>query len=369
MWTFLLPTRVTFGDGASAGVREAAARLGARPLLVTDATLSRLPHIQALQARLPEAPVFTEVEPNPTVANVDALAERIRVHQADVLVAIGGGSALDCAKAAACLCRHRDTSVRPFHSEGRAFGTERIPLIAIPTTAGTGSEVTPFAVLNDPEKGVKGPIASESLYPTLALVDPELTHSLPVAVSAATGLDALCHAIEGYWSRNHQPVCDLLAIEAARLVFANLATVLAQPDDAKARNAMSYAALLAGMAFQLPKNAMVHACSFPLSNRYHLPHGVACALTLEGAIRLNAPCLGDRFAAFATACGFADAEAMAAAVHRLKRLGGLPCTLAEAGIPENAVETLIAESFHPLLQNNPRPITSADLRALYRELM
>ena len=139
--------------------------------------------------------------------------------------------------------------------------------------------------------------------------------------------------------------------------------------DAKARNAMSYAALLAGMAFQLPKNAMVHACSFPLSNRYHLPHGVACALTLEGAIRLNAPCLGDRFAAFATACGFADAEAMAAAVHRLKRLGGLPCTLAEAGIPENAVETLIAESFHPLLQNNPRPITSADLRALYRELM
>lgn len=369
MWTFLLPTRVTFGDGASAGLPDAVSRLGTRPLLVTDRTLAGLSHIQALLGRLPDAPAFVDVEPNPTVANVDALAARVREYGTDILVAVGGGSALDCAKAAACLSRSGATSVRPFHSEGRAFGPARLPLIAIPTTAGTGSEVTPFAVLNDPEKGVKGPIASESFYPTLALVDPELTRTLPAAVTAATGLDALSHALEGYWSRNHQPICDALAVEAARLIFANLATAIEKPDDAQARHAMSYAALLAGMAFQLPKNAMVHACSFPLSNRYHLPHGVACALTLESAIRLNAPYLGGRLHALAARCGFADVEAMAGAVRQLKCLGGLPCTLTAAGVSRADLDQLVAESFHPLMQNNPRPITPEDLRALYEELL
>lgn len=368
MWAFSLPTKVTFGCGVSGTADEVAGNYGERPILVTDANLARLPHIAELMSAFEGAPVFADVVPNPTVENVDDLTRMIRANDCNVVVAIGGGSPMDCSKAAACLCKTGEESVRPFHSEGRKFGDDHLPVIAIPTTAGTGSEVTPFSVLDDPGKGIKAPIASDALYPALALVDPELTYSLPKYVTAATGLDALCHAIEGYWSKNHQPICDTLAKEAARLIFVNFETVCTEPDNAGARSAMSYAALLAGMAFQLPKNAMVHACSFPLSKRFHLCHGAACAFTLEFAIRLNAPHMCGRMEAFAQDCGFDTVEAMAEKIRAFKKLGGLPCTLAEARIPEDAVESLIEESFHPLMRNNPKEVTREDLACMYEAL-
>ena len=288
LWTFKLPTAVTFGDGCVRQLPQIAAARGARPLLVADRDFARLPTFARVQEVLPGVPVFSDVTPDPTVASVDALAARLRAERHDVVIVVGGGSAMDCAKAAACLAAGTLPSIRAVHSEGVPLGLARLPLIAVPTTAGTGSEVTPFAVLSDSEKQVKGPIAGDALYPVHAVVDPELTHSLPLKVTVVTGLDALSHAIEGYWSRNHQPICDVMAIEAARLICANLKRAAQQPGDAETRAAMSYAATLAGAAFQLPKNAMVHACSFPLSARYHLAHGTACAFTLEEAIRFNA---------------------------------------------------------------------------------
>ena len=368
MWTFTMPTRVTFGAGVADSLPEHAHAFGKRPLIVTDETLMALPSIRKIVASLKNAPVFSNVQPNPTVENVDSLVALIREEGADMIVAIGGGSPMDCAKAAACLASTDEASVRPFHSEGRKFGAESLPLIALPTTAGTGSEVTPFAVLDDTEKGIKGPIAANALYPMLALVDPELTYSLPLFVSAATGLDALCHAIEGYWSKNHQPICDSLAKEAGRLIFGHFERVCTAPDDTEARTALSYAALLAGMAFQLPKNAMVHACSFPLSKRYHLCHGAACAFTLEFALFLNAPHMGGRMEAFAEYCGFQTIGAMAEGISAFKRMGGLPCTLEEAGIPRDAVAGLVEESFHPLMNNNPKEVAREDLLAMYAAL-
>lgn len=368
MWTFKLPTRVVFGAGAAQQTAAIAAEFGQRPAIITDATLVSLPQVKAIIAQLPGAIIYSEVEPNPTTENVDAAAALLREHDADVVIVMGGGSPLDCAKAAAVLARSGEAHIRPYHSGGAVLPRAALPLIALPTTAGTGSEVTPFSVLDDREKGIKGPIAGEALYPAVALVDPALTYSLPKFVTACTGLDALSHSLEGYWSRGHQPICDHLAMEAARLIFANLETVLATPGDVAAREAMSYAALLAGMAFQLPKNAMVHACSFPLSNRFHLPHGAACAFTMEFAIRLNAPHTGGRLDAFAAYCGFDSPEAMAERIGELKALGGLPRTLTDAGIPQEAVPTLIDESWHPLMKNNPREITREDLEALYASL-
>jgi len=368
MWTFMLPTEIRFGPGAAGDIPALARRFGNRWVLVTDVGLARLPLFHEIRTALNPAGVYTEVEPNPTVHNVDALAAVVRSKGADVLVAVGGGSAMDCAKAAACLVRGGAESIRCFHTGGVTLPAERLPVIAAPTTAGTGAEVTPFSVLNDPEKNFKGPLAGPALYPALAVVDPLLTHSLPLFVTACTGLDALCHAIEGYWSRQHQPLCDLLAVEAARRIFANFATVCRNPGNARAREAMAYAALLAGMAFQLPKNGMVHACSFPLSNRYHLAHGATCAFTLEFAIRHNAPGMGGRMEAFAVACGFHGIDDMIARITEFKRLGGLPCTLEEAGIPEADVSEIIQESFHPLMQNNPVPVTAADLERMYAGL-
>lgn len=368
MWTFKLPTAVTFGNGCIQQLPQIVAARGTRPLLVADRDLVKLPPFARVQEVLPEVPVFSDVTPDPTVASVDALAARLRAEKHDVVVAVGGGSAMDCAKAAACLAAGGLPSIRAVHSEGVPLGSARLPLIAVPTTAGTGSEVTPFAVLSDTEKQVKGPIAGDALYPVHAVVDPELTHSLPLKVTIVTGLDALCHAIEGYWSRNHQPICDVMAIEAARLICANLKRAAQQPGDAEARSAMSYAAMLAGVAFQLPKNAMVHACSFPLSARFHMAHGTACAFTLEEAIRFNAPVMDERMTAFLRGAGLGSADELIALVRELKQLGGLPCTLRDAGIAAAEIPNLAKESFHPLMKNNPRQMTEADLVAMYERL-
>ena len=367
-WTFSLPTTIRFGCGVSKELPELARCYGRRPIVVTGSTLINEPNIASLIAVLDASAVFSGVTPNPTVEQVDALAQRIRDEQCDVVVAIGGGSPMDCAKAASALAASDAASIRAFHSGGRSLGAAHLPLIAVPTTAGTGSEVTPFAVLDDAAANLKAPLASPSLYPAYALVDPELTLSLPHFTTAATALDTLTHALEAFWSRNHQPLCDLAAQESARLVFGNLAAVLDTPTALERRENLSYAALLGGMAFQLPKNAMVHACSMPLSKRHHLAHGAACALTLEFAIRFNASVIPERLAAFARYCGFVSVEAMIAKIHELKRLGGLPCTLADAGIDIDDVALLVAESFHPLIKNNPREVRAKDLEQMYAEL-
>jgi alcohol dehydrogenase len=367
-WTFALPTAITFGNGVVLQIPAIAAKLGKRPIWVTDRGFSRLPAFAAVRARIPDAPVFDDVTPDPAVASVDALAARLRADRHDVVIAVGGGSAMDCAKAAAHIAPRGPASIRAIHSGGAQPGAAGLPVIAVPTTAGTGSEVTPIAVLNDDEKQVKGPIAGDALYPAHAVVDPELTYGLPLAVTAATGLDALAHAIEGYWSRNHQPFCDVLAVEAARLICANLPRVVREPGDTDARAAMSLAATMAGAAFQRPKTALVHACSYPLSARYHLAHGAACAFTLEEAIRLNAPAMDGRMEAFVRAAGLDGIEALIAMIRDVKRLGGMPRTLREAGIGPADIPRLARESMHPILNNNPRPMTAVDLEAMYARL-
>lgn len=368
MWNFKLPTEIIFGDGAAKTLEDKANAYGRRKMVVTDDTLVKLPQIQKIIEGLSDVVVFSDVNPNPTVKNVDGLTKALRRKNTDVVIAIGGGSSIDCTKAAACMVKTNELSVQSFHTGGKKFGNERLPLIAVPTTAGTGSEVTPFAVLDDTEKKVKGPIATDSFYPTLAIVDPELTHSVPAKITAITALDALSHSIEGYWSKNHQPLCDAFALEAAKRIFKHLGDVIDAPSDQTGRRELSYAALLAGMAFQLPKNAIMHACSFPLSSMFHMPHGTACAFTMEEAIKLNTPHMEGRMELFANYCGFHDIEDMCSAIGKFKRQGGLPTTVQEAGIPDEKIEGLITASFHPLMNNNPKEVTSEDLRAIYKRL-
>lgn len=369
LWKFLAPTEVHFGRGARATLPEVVKTLGGAPILVTDSGLVDLPIIDDLRGRLPDGtPVFAEVEPNPTVQMVDALAELIRETGADVLVAAGGGSSLDCAKAAGSVSQ-QGGSARDYHSEGATFDDRHLPLIAIPTTAGTGSEVTPISVLDDPGKGVKAPLTHRNFYPAIALVDPDLTVSMPPKVTASTGFDALSHAVEGYWSRNHNPISDALALEAVRLVFEHLSAALRDGSDAEAREGMSLAALMAGMAFQAPKNAAVHACSYPFSATYHLPHGTACALTLDHFMRFNAPAMGARGERLAEAGGFASMDEMADAFARMKAGSGLPTRLSEFGVTEDEIAAIVERSFHPLMDNNPREVTPEQLAEIYRQML
>ena len=369
MWIYNQPTRICFGLGCREKLPELVGQLGQRPVLVSDRALQRLDSVTELVRSLgPHTTTFFEVDPNPTVASVDALAQLIRAAQCDVVVAVGGGSSLDCGKVAGALAVQGGTA-RQYHSEGRRLDARRLPLVAMPTTAGTGSEVTPIAVLDDAEKNCKAPIAHASLFPTVALIDPSLTVTMPAHVTACTGLDALAHAIEGYWSKNHQPICDLMACEAMPLVFRHLRTAFHEPGNLAAREGMCQAALLGGLAFQLPKNAAVHACSFPLSSRYHLPHGAACALTLDHFIRFNAPALGERGAKLARAAGFEDLLALADAVAALKQAVGLPLRLQAVGVAPADLDWLVEASFHPLMNNNPRSVSPAELRALYVNIL
>lgn len=368
MWKFKLPTEIIFGEGSVSNIEQIAEPYGSKKMVVTDSSLAGMDFIKSVISNINNKIVFSEVRPNPSVENVDTLTRLLREEKIDSIIAIGGGSSIDCAKAASCLALTEEESIRSFHSEGKVLGAEHLPVIAVPTTAGTGSEVTPFSVLDDVEKNIKGPIAADAFYPVAAIVDPELTYSVPETITAATALDSLSHAIEGYWSKNNQPICSTFSIEAAKSIFSNLEKVLSNPSDKEGRKALSYAALLAGMAFQLPKNAIMHACSFPLSNRFHLSHGAACAFTMELSIKLNAPHMDGRMEEFSEACGFSNLEEMITKITDLKKSGKLPCTLEDAGIEAKDIEMLVNESMHPLMNNNPKAVSKEDLHVMYEQL-
>ena len=296
------------------------------------------------------------------------LAEIIRQNNIGFVVALGGGSPMDCAKAAASVALTQD-SIRKYHGTGVALPAEHLPLIAIPTTAGTGSEVTCVSVLSDHANGKKAPIVSEGFYPAAAIIDPELTYTMPPAVTAGTGIDVLSHAIEGYWSKGHQPICDTLAIHAAALVFKYLYRAYENPSDEEAREKMCEASVIAGLAFTLPKTTSSHACSFPLTNIYHIPHGEACGLTLDYFVRINARGTGsERVETLAKALGFADAEALADAIFALKQKLGLRCDLKDLHLEEEQIAELVKISRHPNLYNNPVEITDEMLDKMYRYL-
>ena len=229
--------------------------------------------------------------------------------------------------------------------------------------------MTCVSVLSDHANGKKAPIVSEGFYPKAAIIDPELTYTMPPAVTAGTGIDVLSHAIEGYWSKGHQPICDTLAIHAAALVFKYLYRAYKNPSDEEAREKMCEASVIAGLAFTLPKTTSSHACSFPLTNIYHIPHGEACGLTLDYFVRINARGTGsERVETLAKALRFADAEALADAIFALKQKLGLRCDLKDLHLEEEQIAELVKISRHPNLYNNPVEITDEMLDKMYRYL-
>lgn len=308
--------------------------------------------------------IFFDITPNPTVNSVDTCAEIIRSKNIQFLAALGGGSSLDCAKAAASVCMTKH-SIVPYHSGSREFGSEHIPLIAIPTTSGTGSEVSLKAVLTDPLRGIKAPITCENFYPTIAIVDPILTLSLPQKVTAATGLDALAHAIESYSSRFHKPESDAHALSAARLIFDNLFSVYQDGSNIAAREKMSEASVLAGIAVDMSGTAASHACSYPLTYLYNIRHGDACAFTLDSFIRMNAEADEGRLHLFAYKLGFQDAHHMADKIMELKLQMSMKTTLKDAGIDINDIENLSILSMQPDMINNPTKISIEKLIEMY----
>ena len=369
-WTYTQPVKLIFGTDKVKSLAKIVTDLGFQkgvlisdPVFIKNGLAAKV--VEYSQGTLVE--IFSDITPNPTVSNVDDCARIMREKDVDFAVALGGGSSLDCAKAACSVCK-TPHSIVEFHSGKMKLGKEAVPLIAIPTTSGTGSEVTPVAVLSDPARGVKAPLVSDNFFPLCAIIDPALTLTVPPAITAATGMDVLSHALEGFWSKNHQPICDAMALHAARLVFDYMLPAYADGENLEAREKLSEASVMAGLAFGLPKTAGSHACSFPLTSVYHISHGEACAFTLDAFTRINAEAEGGRLNNFAKMLGFTDASAMADRILEMKKAMSMKVTLSDAGIPEEKLSELASLSQHPNMLNNPVAMDVESILKMYKSL-
>ncbi|MBP2551439.1 alcohol dehydrogenase class IV [Neorhizobium galegae] len=354
------------------------ALLGQHILVVTDPGIRKLGLIDAALASLAAAGravfVFDAVEADPSRATLMAAVAAGQTFGATGVVGFGGGSSLDVAKLAALLLGS-DQPLDEAWGVGNAKGP-RLPLVLVPTTAGTGSEVTPVSIItveNDEKRGV----SSAVILPDLAVLDADLTLGLPPAITAATGVDAMVHAIEAFTSKspNNNPLSRMLAREALRLLGANIETVCAEGSNRPAREAMLLGSMLAGQAFANSPVAAVHALAYPIGGIFHVPHGLSNALVLAPVLRFNAEVQADLYDEIAAdafpslaemgqgrTSAFIDALVSLAA--RLK----LPPRLRDVGIPEEALPRMAADAMKQqrLLVNNPRPVSEADALAIYR---
>ncbi len=356
MERFELKTAVVFGAGALEALDTLAGR---RVLVVTDQFLAQSGLLDRVLARLGGCTVdtFTDVVPDPPLEVVAKGVRKVEDFQPDVVVALGGGSPMDCAKAMA------------------HFSTCRPPLWAVPTTAGTGSEVTSFAVLTDREKGIKYPLVDDCLLPQLAVLEPAFLEGVPPAVTADTGMDVLTHAAEAWVARGANPYTDALAEKAFTLAFENLPAAFDGDREAKAN--MLLASNLAGLAFNGAGLGLCHGLAHTLGGKYHLPHGRLNALLLPHVVRFNA---GEgetakRYGALARACGLSPTwRALAFALDRLRGRLGLPAGLSACGVERKALEAdgdaiaaaALADRCTP---SNPRQAMAEDVKAILKEVV
>jgi choline dehydrogenase len=364
------------GPGSVAALGELVAELRvSRPLLVTDGGVVAAGLADAALESLQDAVVFDETHANPDIALVGRAAGAYREAGCDGLVALGGGSPIDTAKAAGVEVEHGGSIAD--YEFGKTPVTRRIPpLVAVPTTAGTGSEVTLWAVITDPDRKVKFNVGGTALIgPHVALVDPELMLGLPPAITAATGMDALSHGIECYTCDYHQPFNDAVALAAIELAGRWLRTAYEEGGNLEARTKMAHAATLGGMAYGTTSAGAAHAMSQSAGGVHECPHGALTARVLGPVCEFNAPAAPERYARVAVALGVdADGltplEAALAGVeeiHRLTKDVGIP-TMEELGFSEAEIP-MLARVAHadPQTIGNPRELEVADYEQLYRD--
>lgn len=373
-FTFVLPTEIISKAGGLQDLGSILNNDGIKTvLLVTDPGVAGAGHldsaIQILDAASIESKVFKEVEPNPSVETVHRGAALRRDFPFEAVVALGGGSPMDTAKAIAILATNSGELI---DYEGLdQFQEDPLPIYAIPTTAGTGSEVTPFAVITDHAKKFKVPIGSHRILPRKAVLDPVLITGLPMPVAAATGMDALTHAMEAYISLQASYVSDAFAEKAIQLIGGNLRLFVANPKNLEAAGAMLTASTFAGLAFSLARLGIVHAMAHPLGGYFDLPHGVANAILLPHALRFNRMAAPGKFQAMADLLGGGTSgDDAAAAAQKLNRDLGIPNNLSGLGVREEAIADMVADAMNSInISVNPRRVTSEDLVNLYRQAL
>ena len=371
-FTFNTTSNIFCAGGASLRLHRQCAALGvSRPLLVTDPVLMEIglvpPLIEALAEQGCPPVVFDQVREDPPEDTVLAAFEMALEAEVDGVLGVGGGSSMDVAKVVAVLMASEQSLAEIYGVDQVSGG--RLPLVLVPTTAGTGSEVTPVAVITTGET-TKAGISAKQLLPDVAVLDADLTLGLPPAVTAMTGIDAMVHAIEAYTSRHRKnPLSDTLARRALQLLSANIRRAVNEGTHREARANMLLGAMLAGQAFANAPVAAVHALAYPLGGHYHIPHGLSNALMLPAVLRFNMPAAEALYAELAPlVAGRAGAPALIEELQAIITDTGLPATLAEAGVAESDLGMLAEDALlqQRLLVNNPREVSQEDALAIYR---
>ncbi len=380
---FILNEVSYFGPGARAVLPQEIKRLGLHKALVaTDKDLVRFGVAGKVLSVLDEAgipyEVFCDIKPNPTIANVKAGLAAFAASGADFILAIGGGSSIDTAKAIGIITNNPEFA-DVVSLEGVADTKNKsVPIIALPTTAGTAAEVTINYVITDEEHEKKMVCVDPNDIPAVAIVDAELMYTLPKSLTAATGLDALTHAIEGLITKGAWEMSDMFEIKAIEMIARHLETAVFEPENAEARNGMAVAQYIAGMAFSNVGLGVVHGMAHPLGAIFDIPHGVANALLLPIVMEYNAPAALDKYVDIAKAMnvyapGMSRKEAATAAVEAVKALSvkvGIPQHLSELGIKEEDLDKLATAAYADVCTpGNPREVTKEIILELYKKAL
>lgn len=379
---FHVPTRLVVEAGCIGSLGTMLSKYGVTSaLIVTDSGVVKAGCVVKVVASLDASgirhEVYDGVEQNPTEENVEEAYAMVSQNGFGAVVAVGGGSAIDTAKAVVALMIEK-CDIRELYTR-EVVGKAPITLVAVPTTAGTGSEVTRSAVITNKKARVKETIRGDCLYPKIALVDPELTVSLPKSITASTGMDALTHAIEAYTTRNAHALSDALAIEAARLIFGNLRKAVKDGSDIEARSNMCAASTMAGMAFSISGLGMVHAMAEPLGGKFNVPHGVANSVLLPYCLSYNCDAVSVKLAFLSKVLGLcsgydeedsesieAAAVAVVEAVRKLSADVGIPHRIQKVKVTKKEFTDLVGDALkNSCLPANPKKASREDLKRTY----
>lgn len=378
---FLVPGHIITGAGALDAAEKIFPTMGKKALVVTDPVMIKLGNCAKVEAALKQKhvpyAVYSDIVGEPNNIMIENGLRKYREEGCDFLIAIGGGSCLDSMKAIGALAVNGGDIADFF---GKTIDVEMPPMAAIPTTAGTGSEATQFTIITDTRKDVKMLLKGPKLIPSLAVIDPQFTMTAPPAVTANTGLDALCHCVEAYTSRKAQTLSDTFAVSAVKRIFANLPTAYHDGSNQEARIQMSVAALEAGIAFNNSSVTLIHGMSRPIGALFHVAHGLSNAMLMKVCLTFALPGAYDRFGVLGRAIGVADASDTDQAAAE-KFLDALKKLVAEMEIPTPEAYGIDRETFMNVIpkmahdamesgspQNTIRDITVEQVSDLYRQL-
>lgn len=369
-FNYFMPTKLVFGDGVIQGLDELvkgkSLLIMSDPFLYNNGTAQKV----AEATKIDSVAFFHEIEPNPSCQTVDQAVAIARENKVDVVIGLGGGSAMDASKMVSCLIDN-EGSIFDYYSTGnKTLLPRNVQLICIPTTSGTGSEVTNIGVYTNKETHIKMPFASEFFWPDIALIDPNLTHTLPPHITASTGMDAFCHAIEAYWSVNSNPISDALSISVIKNILENIETAVKEPTNSEARSNMSFASVTAGISFSQTKTTGIHAVSFPLTVDFGASHGLACCITLPAFIRFAYAGRKAKMDQLFSVLGFDSMDAFVNRVETLMTEINLPIRLSALNVKESDLDHIVNVSMKaPLIHFTPGTMNEEVLHSLLKSIL